>query len=84
MNGNTVRPEDKINPNVNCLDGKCCPKCGSFGPFEVVVLTRVLLFDDGSDYAKDGAIEYDNYSPAKCRDCGFEGKFGDFEAVQRG
>lgn len=79
MDDNTVRPEDKGNPNVNCLDGKQCPKCGSFGPIEVMVSTRVLLYDDGSDYAQDGAIEYDNESPATCPDCHYEGRFGDFD-----
>ncbi len=79
MDGNTVSPKDSVNPNVNCLDGKRCPKCGSFGPFEVAVLTRVLLYDDGSDHAKDGTIEYDNNSPATCHDCRYEGTFGDFD-----
>jgi hypothetical protein len=70
--------EENVNPNVNCLEGKCCPNCGSFGPFEVVVSIRVLLFDDGSGDAEDGTIEYDDDSPAMCNVCGYEGRFGAF------
>jgi hypothetical protein len=71
--------EDSVNPNVNCLYGTQCPKCRSFGPFEVVVSMRVLLHDDGSDYAEDSTIEYDDDSPAKCCACGYRGKFGTFD-----
>ena len=71
--------EEGVNPNVNCLDGKRCPKCGSYGPFEVVVSMRVLLCDDGSDDAEDGTIEYDDESPAACYSCHYEAKFGDFD-----
>ncbi len=67
-----------VNPNVNCLDGKSCPKCGSYGPFEVVVSTRVLLYDDGTDDADDGSIEYDDDALAVCCACQYQGKFGNF------
>jgi hypothetical protein len=70
--------EEKVNPNVNCLDGKRCPQCGSYGPLEVVVSMRVLLYDDGCDDARDGAIEYDDNAPAMCYTCRYSGKFGDF------
>jgi hypothetical protein len=56
--------EDNVNPNINCLDGKQCPNCRSFGPFEVEVSMRVLLCDDGTDDATDGTVEYDDDSPA--------------------
>lgn len=71
--------ESSINPNVNCLDGKRCPKCGSYGPFEIEVSTRVLLYDEGSDDADDGTIEYDNDSRTICNVCRHIGKFGDFD-----
>jgi hypothetical protein len=71
--------EERVNPNVNCLSGKCCRQCGSYGPFEVVVLMRILLTDDGSGDAEDGAIEYDDDSPAMCHACRYSGKFGDFD-----
>jgi hypothetical protein len=70
--------ESSANPNVNCLEGKRCPKCGSYGPFEVVVPRTVLLYDNGGD-AEDGTIEYDDESPAMCHACGHDGKFGDFD-----
>ena len=70
--------EEKGNPNVNCLAAKRCPKCGSDGPFEIEVLMRVLLCDDGCHDAEDGSIYYDDDAPAMCHDCRYEGKFGDF------
>jgi hypothetical protein len=72
--------EQGVNPNVNCLDGKRCPRCGSYGPFEVEVSMRVLLSDEGSDDAEDGTIDYGDDSPARCLDCNSDGKFGDFNA----
>jgi hypothetical protein len=81
INDNPNRPgltEEKANPNVNFLEGKFCPKCGSFGPFEILVSMRVLLHDDGCGDAEDGTVEYDDDSPATCCVCRFEGKLGDF------
>lgn len=77
-NRNEPGVEEKVNPNVNFLEGKCCPECGSYGPFEVEVSMRVMLYDDGSGDAEDGAIEYDDDSPAMCYHCRHEGRFGDF------
>jgi hypothetical protein len=81
MDGNTNESgvgEGKVNPNVNCLEGKQCRKCGSYGPFEVVVSMRVMLYDHGSGDAEDGAIEYDDDAPTMCYVCRYKGKFGDF------
>jgi len=72
--------EDEIDPNINCLHGKRCPQCCSYGPFDVVVSMRVRLYDDGSDDSEDGTIEYDDESPAVCPNCRYEAKFGDFDA----
>jgi hypothetical protein len=83
MDGNaseSCAAEGQVNPNVNCLSDKRCRKCGSYGPFEVVVLTRVLLTDDGCGEPEDGAIVYDEDSPAMCHACRYRGKFGDFDA----
>ena len=66
-------------PNVNCLEGKRCPECGSYGPFEVLVSMRVLLRDSGTDDAEDGTIWYDSDAPTKCDSCRHAGKFGDFD-----
>ena len=74
---------DGTEPNTNCLEGQRCPKCGSWGPFEVLVSVRVLLFDNGAHDAEDGSIEYDGHSPARCQACGHRGKFRAFDA-QRG
>jgi hypothetical protein len=72
--------ESKIT-NVNCLAGKRCPKCGSYGPLEVQVSMRVLLYDEGTDDADDGSIEYDDDAAAMCYACRYEGKFDDFHAL---
>jgi hypothetical protein len=68
-----------ISPNVNCLEGKRCPHCGSYGPFEVVAATRVLLYDNGTDSAEDGSSEYDEGAHTVCKSCRHEGQFGDFD-----
>ena len=70
--------KNEASPNVNCLDGKRCPKCGSYCPFEVVVSMRVLLYDNGSDDAENGSIEYDDSALAMCHACRCEEKFGEF------
>lgn len=41
--------EHPKNPNVNCLEGMECPKCGSFGPFTIEVTKSVIMHDDGSE-----------------------------------
>ena len=68
-----------VNPNSNCLEGKRCPKCGSHGPFEIVVSLRVLLYDNGTDDAEDGTTEYGDDTPAMCPDCQHDGTLADFE-----
>lgn len=65
-------------PNVNCLRGKRCPNCGSYGPFEVVVSMRVLLYDSGADDADDGSVEFDDSAPTVCYECQYRGNFGQF------
>jgi hypothetical protein len=71
--------ESSVSPNVNCLEGKRCPDCGSFGPFEITVSRRVLLYDNGCGDAGDGTTEYGDDSPAMCYACQHEGKLGDFD-----
>lgn len=70
--------ESRVNPNSNCLEGKRCPTCGSYGPFEVVVKMRVLLRDSGICSVQDPATEYDDDAYTTCRSCGRQGRFGDF------
>jgi hypothetical protein len=70
--------ESTVNPNVDFLDGRCCPECGSYGPFELLVSMRIRLYDNGTDNAEDGSTEYSDDSLATCCACQHEGKFGDF------
>jgi hypothetical protein len=67
-----------VNPNVNCLEGKRCPRCGSFGPFELAVKMRVLMFDTGTDFPKDGSVDFDGDTQAKCDCCEYAGRFEQF------
>ena len=71
------------NPNSNCLEGRRCPRCGSYGPFEIAVQTWALLRDDGTDDPRDSTVEFDEDSSAKCLDCEYEGKFGDFDEARQ-
>jgi hypothetical protein len=71
--------EPAKNPNVNCLAGKRCPSCGSYGPFEVVATMWVLLYDNGTDDSKRGSAEYDDNAQTECCECGHEGIFGEFD-----
>lgn len=71
--------EEPETANVNCLAGKRCPSCGSFGPLEVQVSMRVLLYDEGTDNADDGSVEFDGGSGAMCYTCRYEGKLRDFD-----
>jgi hypothetical protein len=71
--------ESSVNPNVNFLEGKRCPECGSYGPFEIVVTKRILLYDNGTDDAEDGTTEYGEDAPAMCVACEHEGELGDFD-----
>ena len=71
--------ESSVNPNVDFLDGKRCPECGSYGPFELLVSMRIRLYDNGTEDAEDGSKEYNDDSIATCCACQHEGKFGDFD-----
>jgi Zn ribbon nucleic-acid-binding protein len=69
--------------NVNCLENKRCPKCGH--PDEIVVYASmwVSVQDDGTDPFADstkicGGVDYDETSSAKCPECSYEGKLGDW------
>ena len=78
-NANGFGGDKELNPtNVNCLAGKRCPGRGSYGPLEVQVSMRVLLYDAGTGDADDGSIEYYDDAAAMCYACRYEGKFGDF------
>jgi len=67
--------------NSNCLAGKRCPMCGSYGPLEVQVSMRVLLYDEGTEDADDGSVEYDDHADTTCYACRYEGKLRDFDIL---
>ena len=71
-------PKSSASPNVNCLEGKRCPICGFYGPFEVVVSMKIMLLDSGTDDANNGTIEYDDGTRTICCACQHVGTFGDF------
>jgi len=71
--------ESSENPNVNCLEGKRCPECGSFGPFEVIVSMRIRLYDDGADDAEHRTTEYGDDTTTMCCACPHEGVLSDFD-----
>lgn len=75
--------ESNANPNVNCLQGKRCPKCGSYGPFEVSASVRVLLYDSGTQDSPYGTTEFDDEAPARCCGCLFDGRFGEFDELNK-
>ncbi len=77
--GRTDAKDTTVSPNVNCLEGKRCPACGSYGPFEVVVSMRILLYDNGADDVDDCGAEYGDDAPTVCCECQHEGTYGDFD-----
>ena len=64
------------NPNVNCLKGKRCPKCESYGPFNVVGEAVFLLSDDGTEDERD--VGFHAKSSAWCKECGYAAKWKKF------
>lgn len=68
------------NPNVNCLIGMKCPKCGSFAPFDIEVSMLQRFDDDGSgwDQPKNQDMEWEQSSHCECVGCKHIGKVADF------
>lgn len=67
------------NPNTNCLEGKRCPKCKSYGPFRIQATVWLDINDEGSS-ADDDDHEYDDDSMAHCPKCNHYEEFGHFNA----
>lgn len=63
--------------NSNCLAGMKCPKCGSEGPFNIVMSSEFMLYDDGT--AGYGDTEWGPESRCRCPGCQFEGTVRDFQ-----
>lgn len=68
------------NPNSNCLAGKRCPKCKSYGPFDVVGTAVFTLSDDGTGDFRN--VEFDGDSPAYCVGCNHGGVWKDFNDLE--
>ena len=66
--------------NTNCLAGMKCPKCGALEPFDILAITTVMMFDDGTDPDEpQGDLEWDNESSCMCLACRHTGKVRDFK-----
>ena len=62
--------------NTNCLEGMCCPKCESEGPFDIEAKSLFLeVTDDGTNFSED--VEWDDESFCRCCECGREGTVAD-------
>jgi len=66
-----------VSPNENCLEGKRCPKCKSYGPFRVVGTSTFLLHDSGTEDHDD--IEFAADAAATCVECGHGGQWYKFD-----
>ena len=76
--GQKQGPPKAKNPNSNFLQGKRCPKCGSFGPFSVEAVRYVEVSDDGTqDTGND--TEFGSDSAASCCSCFFDARWGRFD-----
>jgi len=77
MSGSVEKTGKTKNPNVNCLAGKRCPNCGSFGPFVVEAVVDMKITDDGTEQIGDTIFYVD--ADARCRQCDYSGKWSDFD-----
>ena len=68
------------NPNANCLEGKRCPRCRSYGDFQVwgIVRARFLLTDDGTAEEDECHTELGHDETAVCCECGYEDPWRNF------
>ena len=65
-------------PNSNCLEGFCCPKCGSTAPFDIAVTLIKRMFDDGSEAYGNADEEWCDSSYCKCFKCDLIGTVATF------
>ena len=59
--------------NTNMLEGMKCPKCGSEGPFRIVIEATALIFDEGVDTDEVEWVSWHKHSGCQCAnlDCEF-------------
>lgn len=69
---------DAENPNEGVLEGMKCPKCGSFGPFDIEVSRWITVEDSGDTDDEGGDTEWEEANPCKCNDCDMAGTVADF------
>lgn len=62
--------------NTNCLKGYRCPDCGQDDRLLITGSAEFSVTDGGSEAHGDHAWGDDN--PARCPQCGYDGKLGDF------
>jgi len=73
--------EDEENPNKNCLEGMQCPKCRSFGPFQIEITTIMMVDDEGVD-EQCGDNEWNDESYCQCTDCDNSGTVATFSGQE--
>ncbi len=70
------------NPNVNCLEGIACPKCGQADRFEIEVSGFATVLDDGIEHGYD--YDWTDESQIVCSktDCNHHGTVKDFKEAK--
>jgi hypothetical protein len=66
-----------MSQNVNCLEGKRCPKCGQNRRFLIFAMAEFCMTDDGAE--DNGDIDYGPESRATCPKCKHSGPWKIFE-----
>ena len=72
----------ELPPNVNCLEGIRCAKCGSYEPFRITVTCTALVYDAGTDNPED--TDWEDESDIRCVGCGHTGVVADFRNKEGG
>lgn len=73
--------EEEENPNEGVLEGMKCPKCGSFGPFQIEITTVMIVNDEGVD-EQCGDNEWNDESYCQCLDCDNSGTVATFSGEE--
>ena len=70
------------NPNEHCLEGMACPRCNSFGPFDIeVIQTAMTTVADSGAEPPEGDLQWTNESECECRSCGLLATVEDFKEL---
>ena len=60
--------------NTNCLENRCCPRCGQMERFRITATSIFELTDEGTEGHED--VEYDEHATVTCSACDWFGEFG--------